>query len=119
MADHNWVPTWLSAPRWESYLRASGYDEHKALELYEWNLRLANAIMHDIAHIEVAVRNVYDTTISSSFKGQQHWLFDPDSPVIQPLQRTRRGKSVDLNARNRTSIQDATRRIRSDHPTPG
>ncbi|MFV8381533.1 Abi family protein [Corynebacterium hindlerae] len=101
------------------YLRASRHDEREALALYEWNIRLANAIMHDIAHIEVAVRNIYDATISSSFHGQQHWLFDPDSPVVQPLLRTRRGKNVDLNAKNRESIQNAIRRIRTDNPDSG
>lgn len=119
MVEYDLVSTWLSAPRWENYIKASGHNEREALELYEWNIRLSNAIMHDIAHIEVAVRNVYDATISSSFKGKQHWLFDPGSPVVEPLFRTRRGKNMDLNAKNRGSIQDTIRRIRADHPTPG
>ncbi|MDO4665851.1 MAG: Abi family protein [Actinomycetaceae bacterium] len=119
MSERDWIASWLSTPRWERYLHACGSDATKALKLYEWNLQLASAIMHDIAHIEVAVRNIYDRTIASSFTSNTHWLFDPHSPVVRPLLRTRRGKTIDLNTRNRASIDDAKRRIRSQHPTPG
>lgn len=119
MSDNDWIESWLSTPRWERYLEASGSDSRRALELYEWNLQLASAIMHDIAHIEVAVRNIYDHTIVSSFRGDTHWLLDNNSPVIKPLFRTRKGKTIDLNIRNRTSIHDAKQRICSQHPTPG
>jgi hypothetical protein len=36
-------------------------------DLYEWNLRLGAALMRDIAHIEIAVRNAYDRAM------RQHW----------------------------------------------
>lgn len=59
--------------------------------------------MRDIAHVEVAVRNAYDSVMMAHWQGGQHWLLDPTSPVIAPLWRTRRGHRTDLNARNRAS----------------
>lgn len=59
--------------------------------------------MRDIAHVEGAVRNAYDSVITARWHGAQHWLFDPTSPVFAPLWRTRRGHRTDLNARNRAS----------------
>lgn len=119
VADRDWITMWLSAPRWNSYLSAANNNPARALKLYEWNLGLATAIMHDIAHIEVGLRNVYDQTISARFNGTTHWLFDPESPVRTPLLRKRRGKIYDLNYRNRESIDEARRRIRSLNSSPG
>lgn len=113
MSSYHWVSQWLSVPRWDVYLQACSDNPRKALELYEWNLELASAIMHDIAHIEVAVRNIYDQTLAINFLGTEHWLFDHSSPVIAPLLRNRRGRTLDLNARNRTSIEEARRRHNS------
>ncbi|WP_307303500.1 hypothetical protein [Corynebacterium lowii] len=98
----------------------AGYSVQAGLELYEWNLQLASAVMHDVAHIEISVRNVYDQKISAAWDGKLHWLFDSSSPVIAPLIRARRrGGNVDLNARNRASIADARNRVRAKYPDPG
>ena len=59
---NNWVQAWLSPGRWQRYLDHCGDDADQALELYEWNVSLSGAVMHDVAHIEVAIRNVYDQT---------------------------------------------------------
>ncbi|STC69278.1 hypothetical protein [Corynebacterium pilosum] len=75
--------------------------------------------MHDIAHIEVGIRNTYDQTISSNFDGDDHWLFDDNSPVMKPLIRSRKGKESDLNDINRRKIREAKRLTRREHPTPG
>ena len=99
-----WVETWLSEPRFARYLAEAVGDRERALELYEWNLRLGAAVMRDIAHIEVAVRNVYDRTMREHWVGSEHWLFDPDSPVLVPLLRSRRGQQADMNARNRCPV---------------
>lgn len=48
---------WLSAGRFRTYLNAAGGDRSKALDLYEWSARMSAAIMHDLGHLEVAVRN--------------------------------------------------------------
>lgn len=47
------------------------------------------------------------------------WLFDPDSPVYTELWRTRRGKRIDLNARNRASIREAMAHTHNKHPSAG
>lgn len=54
LADTNlaWVPRWLSHPRWNTYLRAADGDPALALMLYEWNVEIARALMHDVAHFE-------------------------------------------------------------------
>lgn len=118
-ADAAWVETWLSTPRLARYLQESGGDRQRALDLYEWNLRLGAALMRDIAHVEVAVRNAYDSAMTTHWRGGQHWLFDPTSPVLAPLWRTRRGYRTDLNARNRATASDAIRRCGGASAKPG
>lgn len=117
--QYDWIPMWLSSARWGRYLKAAGNDSSKALALYEQNTELSNAIMHDIAHFEVAIRNVYDRSICKYFDGHEHWLFDESSPVIKPLYRSRKGSIIDLNARNRFSIMEAQRRARGKPLAPG
>ncbi len=116
---NDWVQAWLSPGRWRRYLDHCDGDADQALELDEWNISLSGAVMHGIAHIEVAIRNVYDQTISSRWQGGDHWLFDAASPVNAPLLRSRGGRALDLNARNRVSISDATRRVRPSTATSG
>ena len=76
MQETYWVEQWLSAERWETYKSAAQEDSGLALRLYEWNTQLAGAIMHDVAHIEVALRNAYDRLLSDSWSGSDHWLLD-------------------------------------------
>lgn len=119
MSDRDWITSWLSEPRWAPYLQICDSNSQKALELYEWNLQLAGAIMHDIAHIEVGIHNNYDQTITSTFHGDDHWLFDNSSPVMKPLRRTRGSRQSDLNSLNRRKISEAKKNSRRKHPTPG
>ncbi len=105
-----WVEEWLSAPRFARYLTEAGGDRVRALALYKWNLGLGAALMRDIAHVEIAVRNAYDRTMRQRWRGAQHWLLDPASPVQAPLWRTQRGRRTDLNTRNRASIVEAVAR---------
>ena len=105
-----WVDDWLSGPRFARYLTEAGGNRGRALGLYEWNLRLGTALMRDIAHVEVAVRNAYDRTMQQRWHGTKHWLLDPTSPVQTPLWRTLRGRRVDLNTRNRANIAEAVAR---------
>lgn len=119
MQETYWVEQWLSAERWETYKSAAQEDSGLALRLYEWNTQLAGAIMHDVAHIEVALRNAYDRLLSDSWSGSDHWLLDSLSPVRIPLIRVRNGQQRDLNVRNRLSIDEAVKRTRSSDPLPG
>lgn len=100
-----WVEAWLSEPRLARYLAESGGDRARALDLYEWNLRLGAALMRDIAHVEVAVRNAYDRVMRERWHGTRHWLLDPASPVLAPRLRSRSGTRADLNARLPRSTQ--------------
>ena len=118
MSDLQWITSWQSKPRWQRYQQAAGDDTERALKLYEWNLYLASSVMHDIAHIEVAIRNHYNDSIHARWDGSQHWLLDPESPINAPLLRRRGGKVVDLNAPNRASVQAAKTRLRHKQVDP-
>lgn len=37
------------------------------MQLYRWNPQLAQAVLHDAALFEVAIRNAYDRCITQSF----------------------------------------------------
>ena len=107
--DETWVLEWLSSPRLQTYLDASGNNLQRALRLYGWNINLGQTLMKDIAFFEVALRNAYNREIDSRWDGTRHWLFDDDSPVNIPIPRhNRAGQSFDANALNRTSIRNAT-----------
>lgn len=55
-----WVMDWLTPGRFNKYLKAAGDDSVRALELYEWNARVSSALLHDLGHLEVGLRNAYD-----------------------------------------------------------
>jgi hypothetical protein len=74
-----WVQSWLSRPRFAVYLAAAGNtDRRLALNPYEWNAAVSAAFLHDLAHLEVALRNAYDTAIAANTPaGLSHWTTDP------------------------------------------
>lgn len=103
-----WAERWLSSSRFSSYLDVCDGDVDQALELHEWNLLLGRALLGDIAHFELALRNSYDRVLSEGFKGSDHWLFDPDSPVTRPIMRMSKAKKLrDVNLVNRRAVEDA------------
>lgn len=78
----SWVVEWLSTERLRRYVIAAGHDDSRALRLYEWNATVNAALLHDFAHFEVGVRNLYDRGLMLSLQpGENHWLDDI------PLQR--------------------------------
>ena len=104
----NWAQRWLSSSRFESYLEACGNDADAALRLHEWNLRLGQVLMADIAHFELALRNSYDLILRERYSGDRHWLYDEDSPVRRPIMRKSKAKKLrDVNMVNRHAIADA------------
>lgn len=117
--DSQWIAQWLSTPRWEPYLRAACQDQESALALYEWNISVAMAFLHDASHAEVLLRNSYNTVLEHWWLGDQHWLLDPQSPVNVPLYRMRDGVKIDSNDKNRQSIDEALRRNRMKNVSPG
>ena len=51
------LPYVISAPRFATYLQATGNDHSRALALYEWNLSISAAFIVPLQVCEVAVRN--------------------------------------------------------------
>lgn len=103
-----WAEQWLSTTRFSTYLDACDGDAEKALELHEWNLALGRALMGDIAHLELALRNAYDRVLTERFEGDNHWLFDENSPVTRPIMRKSKTKKLrDVNLVNRRAVEDA------------
>ncbi len=104
-----WARRWLSPARLQPYLDDCDGDVARALELHEWNLRLGQAIMGDIAHFELALRNAYARVLSEDCG--EGWLFDDSSPVRRPIVRTSKAKKKrDVNLVNKRAIDDAIRR---------
>ncbi|SFE43891.1 Abi family protein [Blastococcus tunisiensis] len=101
-----WVEAWLSGPRFAVYLAATGADRDRALALYEWNAQLSAALMHDLAHVEVGLRNAYDVALSARWPGPPHWTLTGDT-VFAPVYRKRGRRRVDVNNKTRDSLRHA------------
>ncbi|MDR1634042.1 MAG: Abi family protein [Bifidobacteriaceae bacterium] len=108
----------MSSARFARYLNEAGGDRALALEWYEWNSQLGQAMMRDVGHFEVALRNIYNETLTARWHGAGHWLFDPKSPVNAPLVRTSRKHKIDMNTRNRSSVAEAVARCGGRRANP-
>lgn len=116
--DRSHIEAWLSAPRYKRYLEIAENDDKLALDLYVWNIGLAQAVLRDVSFFEVALRNAYDRAISATWSGSKHWLFDDASPVRHPILRTnKRGKVKDANRLNRNAIDHLAANLGHD-PSP-
>lgn len=113
-----WVEAWLSPARFGAYLAAAGGDRRVALDLYEWNATISAAFQHDLAHLEVALRNAYDAAIvANTPAGQPHWSSDP-SRLFPPVWRTaQNGTRIDANRAPREQIERATREAGTNAPS--
>ncbi|OBI48096.1 hypothetical protein A5707_18465 [Mycobacterium kyorinense] len=105
-----WLEAWLSRPRFAVYLAAVGVDRRRALELYEWNTALSAVFLHDLAHLEVALRNAYDAAITASTTaGRPHWTTDPYRLFPVRWRAARDGTRIDANRAPREQIERAVR----------
>lgn len=106
----------ISEPRLEAYLRASGYNEQKALELYQWAMQLSGALHTQISYVEIAVRNSVDMALREW--NRQHslsvyWSLENNADELlysligKPLREARKN-----------AVQESLRRPRS-HPRKG
>jgi hypothetical protein len=115
-----WVDAWLSTPRFGVYLAQTGGDYARALALYEWNSRLSCAVLHDLGHFEVALRNAYAAALDATWNGAAHWLVDPASPLRAPLIRTKKSAAGtyqrDMNDKVRKAIDAARWRYGAHAP---
>jgi hypothetical protein len=96
-----WVEGWLSSERFATYLRMAGHDRSRALALYEWSTSLNAALLHDFAHLEVGLRNMYNTALmGAATVGDSHWLDSTSADQLFP-------SSVAGNARTHRDIATA------------
>lgn len=109
---NEWVVRWLSAERFEPYLRYVDRDGQAALDLYLWNAEITGAFLCDIGHVEVALRNAYDQALTRYQPGKNHWLLNELGEIRAP----HRFRGRDINARSRTQIHDAVKRAGIDAP---
>jgi hypothetical protein len=105
-----WVEEWLSPPRFAVYLRAADHDRRLALDLYEWNAVVAAAFQRDLAHLEVGLRNAYDTAIvTNTPPGLSHWTAGPYRLFPVRWRAARDGTRIDANRSPREQIERAVR----------
>jgi hypothetical protein len=76
----------LSAPRLATYVRATGGDLDRAVELYLWNAAVAGALWEVLGHVEVVLRNVLHDALTVRHQrlgraGQ--WYDDPARELAQ------------------------------------
>lgn len=105
---------WLGPDRLSNYLTATGGNRSRALALYEWNTDVASeALRRDLCHLEIGLRNAYDTALRNHWSGPTDWTSDP-AAVFPPMWSTRGGNKtpkakVDLNKRPRELLTQARR----------
>lgn len=122
--DGPWLELWLSAPRLGRYLAATGGDRARALRLYDWNARISAALLRDLAHFEVALRNAYDGALMAATPSRQtHWTF-ASAAVFPPLYRTKRiaggsTQRTDINRKPREILDAAVAAAGGRAASPG
>jgi hypothetical protein len=112
-----WVEHWLSAARLAKYVAATDGDLQQALRLYEWNSQVSAALMRDLGHVEIGLRNAYARAIDRYWAGPAEWTRSAET-LFAPLYRTRNGRRVDINTQHRRQLVDACARVRPTDP-PG
>lgn len=95
----------------------------RARALYEWNAQVSAALQRDLAHLEVALRNAYDTAASAHSPRPGHWLRDDAARLFAPLLRTKKKNGqkyqVDVNRKQRAIIAQAVRDAGGPQVAPG
>ena len=110
-----WVRRWLSTARLAKYSTAAGGDIVRALALYEWNSRISAALMRDLGHIEVGLRNAYAAVIERYWAGSPvHWT--GSAQALFPVDRIRDGRQVDINTQQRAQLDQACERVPEGAP---
>ena len=109
-----WAERWLSPERFEPYLAACDGDAERALDLYEWNADLAQVVMREICHFEIALRNAYDRVMRERWEGD--WLLDDGSPARVPLMRKSGRGELDANYTSRHIIDVAAAGLPRNFP---
>lgn len=123
-----WVTRWLSAARFSVYQAAANGDSAVALTLYEWNAEISSAILHDLGHVEVGLRNAYNSALEQHTSFAQHWTVSGDK-VFAPVWRTKKRWDpkarrtvtvrVDVNVKPREGLERAVREAGGRQAAPG
>lgn len=113
MSDE-WIDRWLGEPRFDRYVQHCAGDRRRALDTYEWNVRLGMALMRDICHFEIALRNAYDRSISEAWTGPDHWLLSSDSPVFTRSPHISSSRTNEQDYKTRWAVSDAIARASRD-----
>ncbi|WP_245819507.1 hypothetical protein [Rhodococcoides yunnanense] len=80
-----WVEQWLSPKRFGTYLRLAGGSRVRALALREWNTCVNAALLHDFAHVEVGLRNMYNRALLGAHAhGDNHWTDTRSATLLFP-----------------------------------
>jgi hypothetical protein len=98
-----WHETYLGNERFAIFLQAAGNDRSKAIALVDWDREMRGELHKALGEWEVALRNAYDVVLRSWWKGDHHWLLDPESPVRCRIYH----KFKDVNEQSRRSIEKA------------
>lgn len=100
----------MSGPRFGVYLTATSGDRSRALDLYEWNTTMSAAVLHDLAHLEIAIRNAYDSALTSRAPaGAPHWTRDALRYFPVVMKKAANGAPYDANERPRKQLAAAVR----------
>jgi hypothetical protein len=98
-------------------MSAAAGDRSKALALYEWNAMISASILHDLAHIEVGLRNAYDRALTAATPGGLHWSDDPYRFFTTVTKRAENGTRVDNAEVSRRQIEAARKAAKKAHRT--
>lgn len=102
--NSDWITAWLSEDRFAPYLRLCDGNPERALTLYDWNAKLSSALMRDISHFEIALRNTYDRVFNERWPYEGHWLTHPENPAIKPAHQNRHPGGGDRKLKNRNKV---------------
>lgn len=88
------LPHVLSEPRFATYLKAMAGDRERALELYEWNLRISAAFLVPLQVCEVATRNAVAEALNRVHGENWPW----SNGFLRSLPRPKRERDYDPEA---------------------
>lgn len=105
--------------RLEPYLKRTGGDIPKSLELYCWHAELASDVHFVLGMTEVFVRNAMDRQLQAWNRKQDpeatSWLLEDPAPPLDKLSASKRSQA--LNWANKESKQKPKAHSRKDQPS--
>jgi hypothetical protein len=110
--DDSWYERYLGQDRIAKFLAATASDHELMATVVEWDREMRGELYKALSDWEIALRNAYDAAMCQWWKGDQHWLLDPNSPV----RRKRNHEGVDENAKSRNAIDKSLKRMKKDDP---